>query len=66
MNRQAGEAAWRCILRPKDVGKTTVAMCFFEDAGRHWCHETLNEGDFAAETEEYQNTFDYEGDDQSN
>jgi hypothetical protein len=48
------------------LAKTTVAMCFFEDAGRHWCHETLNEGDFAAETEEYQNTFDYEGDDQSN
>ena len=61
LNRRASEAAWRCILRPKEVGKLSVADCFFEDSGRHWCHETLNEGDFAAEPEHYQDTFDYEG-----
>ena len=61
LNRSASEAAWRCILRPKEVGKLTVAECFFEDAGRHWCHETMNEGEFGAEPEEYQNEFDYEG-----
>ena len=61
LNRSASEAAWRCILRPKAVGKLTVAECFFEDAGRHWCHETMNEGEFGAEPEEYQNEFDYEG-----
>jgi hypothetical protein len=62
MNRAAAEAAWRCILRPANVSKEVVAECFFENAGAHWCHETLSQVDFEEEDEEYQQQFDLEGD----
>ena len=63
--RRQAEAVWRVLLRPEEATKQWLSKCFFEQEGPGrtvWVHHELEtEPDMWNQSEEYQDSFDYEG-----